>query len=137
MRTHIEFRSDAFPAEPGEKRKINSGRWGAALARYLRQELALQGLIVREPLSEDWGYALEIENPGFNLWIGCGNFREHPDGFLCFIVPDKPFVLKRFRLRGARERLEAIASALEDALRKHPRVRELRWWPDTTPLGRC
>jgi len=32
MRTHLEFRSDAFRAEPGEEEKINPERWGAALA---------------------------------------------------------------------------------------------------------
>ena len=129
MRTHVEFRSDAFPAEPGEEEKINPGRWGAALARFLRRELALQGFIVKEPYAEDWGYAIEIENPAFNLWIGCGNYEEYPDGFLCFIVPDKPFVWKRFRRINTTERLNALANALETALRKHPAVHDLRWWP--------
>jgi hypothetical protein len=123
MRTHVEFRSDAFPAEPGEEERINPGRWGVALARYLRQALALQGLVAKEPYTEDWGYAIEMENPAFNLWIGCGNYDEYPDGFLCFIVPDKPFATT--------ERVDAIANALETALRKHPSVRDLRWWPDS------
>jgi hypothetical protein len=131
MRTHVEFRSDAFPAEPGEEEKINPGRWGAALARYLWQELLLQGHVLHEPYTEDWGYAVEIENPAFNLWIGCGNYDEYPDGFLCFIVPDKPFVWKRFRRIATTERVGAIADALETALRKHPSVRDLRWWPDS------
>ena len=30
-RSHVEFRSDAFPARPGEEQQINPGRWGAAL----------------------------------------------------------------------------------------------------------
>lgn len=68
MRTHIEFRSDAFPAEPGEEEKINPGRWRAALVPYLIQELTLQ---------------------------------------------------------------DTIADALESVLRKHPGVRELRWWRDS------
>src|SRR5258708_2695424 len=71
MRTHVEFRSDAFPAEPREEEKINLGCWGAALARYLRQ-LSTQDFSVKEPYSEDWGYAVEIENPTFKsldrLW---------------------------------------------------------------------
>jgi hypothetical protein len=56
-------------------------------ARYLRQELSLQGFVMNEPYTEDWGYAIEIENPAFNLWIGCGNYEEHPDGFLCSSFP--------------------------------------------------
>jgi hypothetical protein len=131
MRTHVEFRSDAFPAEAGEEEKINPGRWGTALARYLRQELLLQGHVMHEPYTEDWGYAIQIENPAFNLWIGCGNYDEYPDGFLCFIVPDKPFVWKRFRRIATTKRVGTIADALETALRKHPGVRDLRWWPDS------
>jgi hypothetical protein len=131
MRTRVEFRSDAFPAEPGEQEKINPGRWGAALARYLRHELSTQGFSVKEPCTEDWGYAVEVDNPEFKLWIGCGNFEEYPDGFLCFIIPDKPIVWRRFRRIDTGERVDAIAEALEMALRKHPAVRDLRWWPDS------
>jgi hypothetical protein len=40
---HVEFRSDAFPARPGEEQQINPGRWGAALVEYLKQELASRG----------------------------------------------------------------------------------------------
>jgi hypothetical protein len=131
MRTHVQFRSDAFPAEPGEQENVNPGRWGAVLARYLRQELSTQGFSVKEPYTEDWGYAVEIDNLEFNLWIGCGNYEEYPDGFLCFIIPDKPVVWKRFRRIDTRARVEAIAEALETTLRKHPGVRDLRWWPQS------
>jgi hypothetical protein len=131
MRIHVEFRSDAFPAEPGEEEKINPGRWGAALARYLRQELSAQGLHVHEPYAEDRGYGVEIENAAFNLWIGCGNYEEYPNGFLCFIMPDKPFVWKRFRRIDTRARVDEIAETLESVLRKHPGVQDLRWWPDS------
>jgi hypothetical protein len=37
---------------------------------------------------EDCGYAIEIENPAFNLWIGCGSYEEYSDRFLCFIIPE-------------------------------------------------
>jgi hypothetical protein len=131
MRTHVEFRSDAFPDEPGEEEKINPGRWGSALARYLRQELSIQGFASEEAFAEDWGYAIEIENPAFNLSIGCGNYQEYLDGFLCFIIPDKPFVWRRFRRIDTMERVDATANALESALRKHPAVRNLSWRPDS------
>jgi hypothetical protein len=65
------------------RRRSIRDAWGAARARFLKQELALQGFVVKEPYTEDWGYAIEIENPAFNLWIGCGNYQEYPDGFLC------------------------------------------------------
>jgi len=81
MRTHVEFRSDAFSAEAGEEEAVNPGRWGAAVARFLRQELSIRGLPGREPVAEDWGYCIPIDNQAFNLWVGCGNYEEYLDGF--------------------------------------------------------
>lgn len=64
MRTHVEFRSDAFPAEAGEEEAVNPGRWGTAVARFLRQELSNRGLPGREPVAEDWGYCIQPEGGG-------------------------------------------------------------------------
>jgi hypothetical protein len=128
VRTHLEFRSNAFPAEPREEEEINPGRWGAALARYLRAELSARGLSGSEPHAEDWGVRIPLDNEGFSLWVGCGNNEEHPDGFLCFIEPSKPFVRSLFRKVDTSARVETVAVALEAALRAHPQVRELRWW---------
>lgn len=130
LRSHIEFRSDAFPARPGEEQQINPGRWGAALVEYLKPELASRGFIPTATYTEDWGYVIELENPGFRLWIGCGNYEEYPDGFLCFVEPSKPFVRKWFRKINSTTRVGAVADALEAALRAQPRIYDLRWWPE-------
>jgi hypothetical protein len=130
LRFHIEFRSDAFPARPGEDQQINPGRWGAALVEYLKPELASRGFIPTATYTEDWGYVIELENPGFRLWIGCGNYEEYPDGFLCFVEPSKPFVRKWFRKINSTTRVGAVADALEAALRAHPRIYNLRWWSE-------
>lgn len=128
MRTHVEFRSDAFAAEPGEEEQINPGRWGIALARYLRSELNARGFSGGEPFFEDWGCCIPIENDAFSLWVGCGNYEEYPDGFLCFIEPSKPTIRKLFRKIDTSERIEAVAEAIDAALRTYPSIRDLRWW---------
>jgi hypothetical protein len=128
LRTHVEFRSDAFPSEPGEEEKINPGRWGIALARYIRTELTARGLPGGEPFFEDWGCCVPLDNEGFSLWAGCGNYEEYPDGFLCFIEPSKPSVRKLFRKIDTSGRVESVADALDAALRAHPSIRDLRWW---------
>jgi hypothetical protein len=130
MRTHLGFRSDAFPRESGEEEALNPGRWGAALARFLRQELSNRGPLGREPLVEDWGYCIPIDNPAFDLWVGCGNYEEYPDGFLCFIEPKTPFVRKIFRKIDVRATVEEVGVALGTILRAHPDVHDLRWWPE-------
>ncbi len=131
LRTQVEFRSSGFPPEPGEEERINPGRWGAALARFLRDELTSRGLAASEPIAEDWGYCIPIENPDFKLWVGCGNYEEIPDGFLCFFNPSTPFVSKLFRRIDVRSTVMELADALDKILRSHPDVRDLRWWmPD-------
>jgi hypothetical protein len=130
LRTHLEFRSNAFPAEPGEEEQVNPGRWGRALADYLRSELNSRNLPGGEPYAEDWGWAVPIDNEQFPLWVGCGNYEEYDDGFLCFIEPRKPTIRRLFRKIHTAQRVAELASALESALRAHPGVRELRWWSE-------
>ena len=131
MRTHLEFRSDSFPATEGEAEAVNPGRWGKALAEYLRQQLTSRGLPGGEPVAEDWGWLVPINNDSFPLWVGCGNYEEYPDGFLCFIEPSKPFVRRLLRKVDTTERVERVAFALEGALRAHSGVRDLKWWANS------
>ena len=42
MKTHIEFKSSAFPAYEGEDEEINPGRWGRRLAEYIKSKLEVQ-----------------------------------------------------------------------------------------------
>ena len=130
MPTHIEFRSDAFPAQPGDEERINPGRWGRALADFLRAQLTMRGFPGGEPYAEDWGWGIPLDNAEFPLWVGCGNYEDYPDGFLCFIEPREPFIRKLFRKIQTDTRVEEVASALDAALRSHPGVRDLRWWTE-------
>jgi hypothetical protein len=97
MKTYVEFRSDKFPAYKSEEHEINPGRYGKRVAEFLAVGLRSHGFQTQELIAEDWGWRLPIENNGFNLWIGCGNYDEYPDGFLCFIEPHVPFIRKLIR----------------------------------------
>ena len=128
MRSHVEFRSDAFPAEPGEEKKINPGRWGMALARTLRSELTARGFPGGDPFFEDWGVCVPINNEEYPLWVGCGNYDEHPNGFLCFIEPSKPVIRRWFRKIDVSAKVMAVAEALDGTLRGNPSITDIRWW---------
>ena len=129
MRTHVEFRSSAFPPYEGEEEQINPGRYGRRLAEFLQKELSQQGIPTEEIYSEDWGWAVPIVNEAFTLWVGCGNYDEYPDGFLCFIEPSKPSVRRGlFKKIDTTATVENLAAAIEKALLARPDVRELRWW---------
>ncbi|WP_243294809.1 hypothetical protein [Geothrix mesophila] len=130
MRTHIEFKSPDFPAYPGEEEDINPGRYGKRLAEFLHSSLANEGFAVGEIYSEDWGWAIPIHNDAFPLWIGCGNYEEFENGFLCFIEPSKPFVRRLFRKIDTTAAVEKLAAALERVLAKSQGITELRWWPE-------
>src|SRR5215469_107508 len=128
LRATVEFRSDAFPPRPGEEERVNPGLWGEALVEYLAPALEARGFIVRGSFPEDWGYIIALDNPDYPLWVGCGNYQEHPDGFLCFISPPKPSIRRWFRKIETSARVDALAVALDDALKSHPSVHDLRWW---------
>jgi hypothetical protein len=130
MRTHLEFRSTAFPPYPGEEEQINPGLYGKRLAEFLVEALARAGFEPDDPDPEDWGWYIDIVHPDFRLWVGCGHYQEYPDGFLCFIEPSKPYVRKWFRKISTEAVVNRVADAVEESLREHPDVRDLRWWTD-------
>lgn len=108
MLTYVEFKSTAFPPYDGESEEINPGRFGKRLAEYLSADLARRGEAVGELFTEDWGWVVPIENAGFDLWIGVGNYEEYPDGFLCFIEPHTEHVRKLIKKIATRERVAAL-----------------------------
>jgi len=126
--THVEFRTDLFPAYPGEEEETNPGANGKRLAEFLGAAVGKAGFGASEPIPEDWGWCLKIKNEGFALWIGCGVYAEYPDGFLCFIEPHEPSIrrfLKRIDTRGP---VESLQRAIDKALREEPGIRDVRWW---------
>ena len=127
MLTHVEFRSTAFPPYEAESEEVNPGRFGKRLAEYLSAALQERGEHVGELFPEDWGWVVPIENAAFNLWIGVGNYEEYADGFLCFIEPHQGFVRKLWKKIPARERIEVLQRRIDEALKSHPEVREVKW----------
>ena len=131
MRTHVEFRSDAFPAEAGEAEAVNPGRWGKKLAVFLRGELDRAGLRGGEVGAEDWGWLVPIDNEAFPLWVCCGNYEEYQNGFLCFIEPSKSTVRRGlFRKVDTTARVSEVAQALDKILASRADIQGLRWWSE-------
>ena len=69
----FEFVSDQFVIDPAEAEETNPGRYGRALAQWLRASLAPDG----EPvIAEDWGWCVMLQRKPFNLSIGCANITD-------------------------------------------------------------
>ncbi|MEO9130763.1 MAG: hypothetical protein ABI240_06100 [Sphingomonas sp.] len=130
MQTHLEFRSTAFPAYPGEEEEINPGRYGKRLAEFLAGELPRYGFKVVDLNAEDWGWRIDLAHDAFPLWIGCGNYEEHEDGFLCFIEPSRPFVRRWLKRVPTSETTERLATALEQIVLQSRNARDVRWWTE-------
>ena len=112
----------------GEEEEINPGRFGKRLAHFLAAELPAHGFKVSGMNAEDWGWRVDLENEEFPLWIGCGNYEEFENGFLCFIEPSKPAIRRWFSKVDTGPTVEKVASALEAVLTTRPSVSRFRWW---------
>jgi hypothetical protein len=128
MQTYVEFRSDRFPACDGEGQQVNPGLWGKRLADFLREKLGAEGFETEEPVAEDWGWVVPVQNEQFRLWIGCAHYQEYSDGFLCFIEPHAPFVRKLLKKVDTRERVAALQRAMDKVLVESAGIRAKRWW---------
>lgn len=122
MKLEFTFVSNAFGPEPDEALQVNTGRFGARLARYLAEQLPQAGFEVSAVRAEDWGWRIDVQNADFPSWIGCGNQEASSDAFVCFVEPAAPFVHRKLRRVATRERVNALAIALEGVLRASGRV---------------
>jgi len=125
--TYVELRSDLFPAYPDEEEQTNPGRHGKRLAEFLVAGLGKAGIACKEPIAEDWGWRINVQNDAFALWIGVGVYEEYPDGFLCFIEPHEPTIRRFFKKIDTRGPVEAVQRAIDAALKAEPGVRDVRW----------
>jgi hypothetical protein len=128
VKTFVEFRSDRFPSYDGEDQQINPGIFGKRLAEFLSDGLGKEGFEPEELFTEDWGWVLPIKNPGFSLWIGCANYPEYPDGFLCVIEPQKPFVRRFLKKVATVDRVQSLKEAMDRILSEEAGIREKKWW---------
>ena len=136
MQTHLEFRSTAFPAYPGEEEEINPGRYGKRLAEFLAGELPRHAFKVVDIYAEDWGWCIGLVHDAFPLWVGCGNYEEHEDGFLCFIEPSRPFIRRWLKRVPTSDTVERLASALEEIVLRSGKAHDVRWWTEAETTGR-
>lgn len=127
VKTHVESRSYGFPPNPGEENVLNRGRFGKRLVEFFVLGLKVNGFEPVGARAEDCGWV--VPNDTFDLWIGCANCDEYPDGFLCFIEPHQPtlrrFLFWKIDIRG---RIEALQRAIDEVLSSNPAVRDKKWW---------
>ena len=70
---------------------------------------------------------MSVKNKDFPVWIGCGNYEEYKNVFLCFIEPSKPFVRKWFKKIETTQVISKVAEALEKVLRANKEITNICW----------
>jgi hypothetical protein len=91
--------------------------------------LKQSGFQASQPLAEDWGWTISIKNDEFRLWIGCGNYGNEPDRFVCFIEPHVSKIRKLFfRTLDTSARIGALRKAIDQILSADSFIRNKRWW---------
>lgn len=130
MKTHVEFRSDKFPAYEGEEEQSNPDLWGKRLGEYLKQRLGAEGIQTDDPIPEDWGWCLPVRNEAFPIWIGCGHYQGYQNGYLCFVEPSKPVIRKWFKKIATTEQVGRLVETLDKILKSDPEITDLRWWEE-------
>lgn len=101
MSKRLCFTSSKFPPFPGEDEKTNTGVFGLALARWIREKLISYGhRIIEEPIPEDWGWVVMVQRKPYKLWVGCGNEVGNSMQWGVFVEAE-PGLLHKLLKRGA------------------------------------
>jgi len=130
VKTYVEFRSSAFSAYEEEESVIAPGRFGKRLAEFMAAGLLRLGFECEEPVAEDWGWLIPLRGDVFKCWIGCGNYYQYPDGFLCFIKTATPVASKFFKKGDTLKRIAKLQQAIDSLLAENPEIREIKWWSE-------
>ena len=91
------FTSEEFKPLPGEEEKTNPGRFGEALAYWVKAELSREGYNIEEkPIPEDWGWIIMLHRKPFSLWVGCGNEDGNITRWCLFVEAEQGLLHKLF-----------------------------------------
>jgi hypothetical protein len=131
-----EFFSDQFLIDPAETEETSPGRYGRALAEWLRDGLVPDGEAVA---AHPWGWRVMLQREPFGLRIGCSNITDlrasplppQPVAWSCVVVAEFSVWTSCFfwhRVIGGESPdrdIRAAASRLGALLRSNPRIRDL------------
>lgn len=112
------FQTSHFAPQAGEEEKTNPGRFGEALARWLRERLVEAGYgIEEEPLAEDWGWVVMVQRRPLMLWVGCGNEDGSTHRWSLFVAAERGPLQRLFSRADPAPSVAALEQALERIVR--------------------
>jgi hypothetical protein len=105
----LEFKSDAFPIEPGEDEQTNPGIFGKALATWIGEQLRAAGTPAGDAFAEDFGWCVPVAAKPYRLYVVCASDMESPGAWKLFVFAEGGFAS---RLLGRDRRAEVVDGLL-------------------------
>lgn len=113
------FTSYHFSPVTGEEEKTNPGRFGEALAIWVKDKLQSKGYSIDEaPIPEDWGWVVMVHRKPFSLWVGCGNEDKSQTKWGLFVEVEKSLFQKLFGSADTSASVVALENCLETLVRE-------------------
>ena len=122
----LEFESSAFGISPGEDKKTNPGIYGKALAEWLTQQLRGVGYPAGEVLAEDFGWCVPIRSHPHSLYVVCASAGNGPNRWRVFAFAEGGIVARLLGKDRSKESLDALFTAVRQALRSASTIRGIR-----------
>jgi hypothetical protein len=128
MNKQLWFTSPKFAPAPGEKEKTNPGRFGLALATWIREKFIAQGQAIPEdPIPEDWGWIVMVQRKPFPLWVGCGNEDGNTTRWGLFVKAEPGFFQRGLKQLDPSSSVIALEQQLEGIVKAEPECSDVAW----------
>ena len=128
MGKQLWFTTSEFSLIPGETDKTNPGRYGLALAVWVKEKLNNLGYSVsEEPIPEDWGWVIMIQRKPFMLSVGCGNEDGKTNRWMLFVEAELGLFQKFFRRINTTTSVAGLENQLEDVIRNETQSKDIEW----------
>ncbi|NKF24111.1 hypothetical protein [Solimonas marina] len=127
MRVQVTFETEFFKPEPGEDEKTNPGRFGHALAVWLRQQLSARGISAEEVIAEDFGWVVMVSRKPLLLWLGCGNADGSTTEWSIFPVAEVPLIKRLFGKSNTAVEVQKLWEHVKAVVPSIPGIRNVTW----------
>lgn len=133
MNAQVTFQTTFFKPMPGEEEQTNVGRFGLALAEWLKVQLESRGVAVEQVVPEDFGWVLMVSRKPFKLWLGCGNTEGSTIEWSIFSVAELTFTQRILKKADNSAAVETLWRHVQAIVPQVPGVSSVTWEHDAQP----
>ena len=121
----FQFRSTAFPLQPGEDEETNPGVYGKALAEWISGQLGKRGIKTEGVIAEDFGWCVAVSGDEPKIHVACAPGHTE-NSWQVFAFAERGFLKSLFKPVNTAEPLARVYRELKGMLAENPAIQELR-----------